>query len=120
MVAYGGGKLQGAFARSRADFGIDEVSALVLDIGTSTTRAGYAGDDVPKAVFPTTFGYTTHYSAQEGVEPDPSDEEAGKANKEVRIHLGDEGVSLWRDGMEVGNPLQNGIGKFVVRNENFC
>ncbi|KAB5593410.1 Actin-related protein Arp4p [Ceratobasidium theobromae] len=109
MVAYGGGKLQGAFARSRADFGIDEVSALVLDIGTSTTRAGYAGDDVPKAVFPTTFGYTTHYSAQEGVEPDPSDEEAGKANKEVRIHLGDEGVSLWRDGMEVGNPLQNGI-----------
>ncbi|CEL58128.1 Actin-related protein 4 OS=Emericella nidulans (strain FGSC A4 / ATCC 38163 / CBS 112,46 / NRRL 194 / M139) GN=arp4 PE=3 SV=1 [Rhizoctonia solani AG-1 IB] len=79
MVAYGG----------------DEVSALVLDIGTSTTRAGYAGDDVPKAVFPTTFGYTTHYSGDE--------------NKEVRIHLGDEGVSLWRDGMEVGNPLQNGI-----------
>ncbi|CAE6434401.1 unnamed protein product [Rhizoctonia solani] len=72
-----------------------EVSALVLDIGTSTTRAGYAGDDVPKAVFPTTFGYTTHYSADE--------------NKEVRIHLGDEGVSLWREGMEVGNPLQNGI-----------
>ncbi|CAE6419632.1 unnamed protein product [Rhizoctonia solani] len=79
MVAYGG----------------DEVSAIVLDIGTSTTRAGYAGDDVPKVVFPTTFGYTTHYSGDE--------------NKEVRIHLGDEGVSLWRDGMEVGNPLQNGI-----------
>jgi actin-like protein 6A len=71
----------------------------VLDIGTSTTRAGYAGDDVPKAVFPTTFGYTTHYSGDE--------------NKEVRIHLGDEGVSLWRDGMEVGNPLQNGIGQFL-------
>ncbi|CAE7104103.1 unnamed protein product [Rhizoctonia solani] len=83
MVAYGGGK------------STHEVSALVLDIGTSTTRAGYAGDDVPKAVFPTTFGYTTHYSADE--------------NKEVRIHLGDEGVALWRDGMEVGNPLQNGI-----------
>ncbi|QRW05311.1 actin [Ceratobasidium sp. AG-Ba] len=91
MVAYGG----------------DEVSALVLDIGTSTTRAGYAGDDVPKAVFPTTFGYTTHYSPPEGA--DPNDEEAAKANKEVRIHLGDEGVSLWREGMEVGNPLQNGI-----------
>ncbi|KAG9104041.1 NuA4 histone acetyltransferase subunit [Ceratobasidium sp. 370] len=91
MVAYGG----------------DEVSALVLDIGTSTTRAGYAGDDVPKAVFPTTFGYTTHYTPPEGA--DPNDEEAAKANKEVRIHLGDEGVSLWREGMEVGNPLQNGI-----------
>ncbi|KAJ1311023.1 hypothetical protein OPQ81_009529 [Rhizoctonia solani] len=79
MVAYGG----------------DEVSAIVLDIGTSSTRAGYAGDDVPKAVFPTAFGYTTHYSGDE--------------NKEVRVHLGDEGVSLWRDGMEVGQPLQNGI-----------
>ncbi|KAF8707808.1 cytoskeleton organization, partial [Rhizoctonia solani] len=79
-----------------ANIHIDEVSALVLDIGTSTTRAGYAGDDIPKAVFPTTFGYTTHYSGDEN-------------NKEVRIHLGDEGVSLWRDGMEVGNPLQNGI-----------
>lgn len=83
----------------------------MLDIGTSTTRAGYAGDDVPKAVFPTTFGYTTHYSAPEGA--DPNDEEAAKANKEVRIHLGDEGVSLWREGMEVGNPLQNGIGMFL-------
>jgi len=30
----------------------DEVNALVLDIGTCLVKAGYAGDDVPKAVFP--------------------------------------------------------------------
>ncbi|ORY81735.1 actin family [Leucosporidium creatinivorum] len=36
-------------------YGGDEVSAIVLDIGSHTTRAGYAGEDSPKTVFPTTF-----------------------------------------------------------------
>eukprot|EP00198_Chlamydomonas_reinhardtii_P007333 XP_001696669.1 actin-related protein [Chlamydomonas reinhardtii] len=30
----------------------DEVNALVLDLGTHTFKAGYSGDDTPKAVFP--------------------------------------------------------------------
>ncbi|KAI9685234.1 MAG: NuA4 histone acetyltransferase subunit [Bathelium mastoideum] len=34
----------------------DEVSALVLDPGYSTTRAGFAGEDVPKSVVPTYYG----------------------------------------------------------------
>ena len=34
----------------------DEVSALVLDPGYSTTRAGFAGEDVPKSVIPTYYG----------------------------------------------------------------
>ncbi|KAF8761539.1 cytoskeleton organization [Rhizoctonia solani] len=72
---------------------------------TSTTRAGYAGDDIPKAVFPTTFGYTTHYSGDEN-------------NKEVRIHLGDEGVSLWRDGMEVGNPSRTALVSFLDKSRD--
>lgn len=33
-------------------YGGDEVNAIVVEIGTHTTKAGYAGDDVPKAVFP--------------------------------------------------------------------
>ena len=36
----------------------DEISALVLDPGYSTTRAGFAGEDVPKAVIPTSYGKT--------------------------------------------------------------
>ena len=35
----------------------DEVSALVLDPGWSTTRAGFAGEDVPKSVIPTHYGH---------------------------------------------------------------
>lgn len=31
---------------------VDEVNAVVLDLGTYMCKAGYAGDDTPKAVFP--------------------------------------------------------------------
>ena len=34
----------------------DEVSALVLDPGYSTVRAGFAGEDVPKSVVPSYYG----------------------------------------------------------------
>ena len=34
-------------------FGVaDEVSAIVIDLGSHTCKAGYAGEDAPKAVFP--------------------------------------------------------------------
>ncbi|KDE08803.1 hypothetical protein MVLG_00908 [Microbotryum lychnidis-dioicae p1A1 Lamole] len=36
-------------------YGGDEVSALVLDIGSDTVRAGYAGEDTPKTIFPSVY-----------------------------------------------------------------
>jgi len=30
----------------------DEVSAIVLDLGSHSVKAGYAGEDQPKSVFP--------------------------------------------------------------------
>ena len=35
----------------------DEVGALVLDMGSALTKAGYAGEDQPKHVFPSLVGY---------------------------------------------------------------
>jgi actin-related protein 4 len=37
----------------------DEVAALVLDPGYSTTRAGFAGEDTPKSIVPTSYGVLT-------------------------------------------------------------
>lgn len=37
---------------------LDEISALVLDPGSCTTRAGFAGEDVPKSVVPTSYART--------------------------------------------------------------
>ncbi|GAA5823353.1 hypothetical protein JCM5353_008244 [Sporobolomyces roseus] len=36
-------------------YGGDEVGALVLDTGSGSVRAGYAGEDCPKTVFPTSY-----------------------------------------------------------------
>ena len=33
------------------------MSAIVVDLGSSTVKAGYAGEDTPKAVFPSTVGW---------------------------------------------------------------
>ncbi len=37
-------------------YGGDEVSAIVVDVGSDTTKAGYAGEDSPKMVFPSALG----------------------------------------------------------------
>lgn len=34
----------------------DEVSALVIDNGSGMCKAGFAGDDAPRAVFPSVVG----------------------------------------------------------------
>lgn len=41
---------------STTEYGGDEVSALVLDAGYSLTRAGFAGEDVPKSVVSSYYG----------------------------------------------------------------
>jgi actin-related protein len=33
--------------------GSNDIGAVVADIGTHSTRIGFAGDDMPKAYFPT-------------------------------------------------------------------
>jgi actin beta/gamma 1 len=35
---------------------VDEVRALVIDNGSGMCKAGFAGDDAPRAVFPTVVG----------------------------------------------------------------
>ncbi|KAH6900278.1 actin-related protein, ARP4 class [Thelonectria olida] len=40
-------------------YGGDEVSALVLDPGYCHTRAGFAGEDVPKSILPSFYGHVT-------------------------------------------------------------
>ena len=38
---------------------VDEINALVLDQGTHSTRAGFAGEDTPKSVVPTYYGVSS-------------------------------------------------------------
>lgn len=43
-------------APQKDEYGGDEINALVLDCGSYTTRAGFAGEDTPKSVVPTHYG----------------------------------------------------------------
>uniref|UniRef100_A0A0L8GIS9 Actin, cytoplasmic n=1 Tax=Octopus bimaculoides TaxID=37653 RepID=A0A0L8GIS9_OCTBM len=40
----------------------DEVAALVIDNGSGMCKAGFAGDDAPRAVFPSIVGRPRHQS----------------------------------------------------------
>lgn len=43
-------------AIDKTDKLVDEINALVLDCGSYSTRAGFAGEDTPKSVVPTFYG----------------------------------------------------------------
>ncbi|TYJ52464.1 hypothetical protein B9479_006939 [Cryptococcus floricola] len=91
----------------------DEVSALVLDFGSYTTRAGYAGEDCPRVVCPSFYGYEAGAEQGEDVtmtEPAAEGGEKGKGKGGKRkYHVGEDGVGVWRKGMEVGNFMLDGL-----------
>ena len=41
---------------AKDEYGGDEISALILDSGSYSARAGFAGEDTPKSVVPTHYG----------------------------------------------------------------
>ncbi|KZS98012.1 brg1-associated factor b [Sistotremastrum niveocremeum HHB9708] len=93
-----------------ATHGGDEVSALVLDIGSHTTRAGYAGDDSPKAVFSTSYGYVPHRPPPEAMdETGANGELIRQPRASTTTYLGEQGPNVWRPNMVVTNPFSEGI-----------
>lgn len=46
---------------STVDFGLDdEIASLVVDNGTGMVKAGFGGEDAPRAVFPSLVGRPRH------------------------------------------------------------
>ena len=91
----------------------DEVSALVIDIGTSSLRAGYAGDDTPKAIISTSYGY--HHASPDSdivMSDNLENPEATLQPKFAKIYIGQSGPSVWRDKMEIGHPLVDGLSSY--------
>ncbi|KAJ2357897.1 NuA4 histone acetyltransferase subunit [Coemansia erecta] len=104
-------------------YGGDEVNALVLDVGSTWTRAGFAGEDLPKGYFPSHVGYieravevTETQDEPKPASPTDNDVEMGDAStngtrpsKQRTYYVGDTESSTWREGMEIGGPLENGL-----------
>ncbi|KAJ2774048.1 NuA4 histone acetyltransferase subunit [Coemansia nantahalensis] len=106
-------------------YGGDEVNALVLDIGSAYTRAGFAGEDLPKAYFPSHIGYVeTDVEVTEtaddpskgaGASPAASDGDVAMgdraATRKERQYFCDTEGGAWRAGMEIGGPMEDGVVK---------
>ncbi|KAL6051768.1 Actin-related protein 4 [Balamuthia mandrillaris] len=107
--------------------GGDEVSALVIDIGSSTSKMGYAGEDSPKAVFPSTVG-VLHSSSSSSSHGEPSAtammedgggsgdasssskaSSAATAANKPNYFIGSSALAYKRDFMEVESPLREGL-----------
>ncbi|CAJ1948946.1 unnamed protein product [Sphenostylis stenocarpa] len=100
----------------------DEVSAIVIDLGSHTCKAGYAGEDAPKAVFPSVVG------AIDQMDVDEADDDAEKNSATVgesknnlrnvdsdkakgkrKLFVGSQSLGYRRDHMEVLSPFKDGI-----------
>jgi len=94
--------------------GGDEVGAVVIDVGSSSTKVGYAGDDQPRTIFPSAVGIT-YESDQSNVGEtgtigeDPMD--VDMQSKKKKFHVGTEELSYRRDHMEVHWALEEGLVK---------
>jgi actin-related protein len=73
----------------------DEITALVIDNGSSVCKVGFSGDDMPRAVFPSIVGRTRH----RGVTGEMQQNHA---------YVGDEAKSR-RDTLTLKYPIEHGI-----------
>eukprot|EP00891_Asterochloris_glomerata_P009333 jgi/Astpho2/9333/fgenesh1_pm.00142_%23_5_t len=99
-------------------YGGDEVNALVADIGTHTTKAGYAGEDTPKAWFPSAVGVLARGADSNGAAPMDVDQRQNgtpkakfgpKRGSRGDLYVGSAALSYRRDYMEVEQALKQGL-----------
>ena len=75
--------------RSDTPLHADEIAALVLDPGYSSVRAGFAGEDVPKSVVPSYYGFF----------------ESSSGSPSPRYLFGDNSIHTPTPGLSIRNPM---------------
>ncbi|KAI4269283.1 MAG: hypothetical protein LQ337_007379 [Flavoplaca oasis] len=115
--------LSNTTAPNTADYGGDEISALVLDPGYTVTRAGFAGEDVPKSVIPSFYGIVPsvngpkHLYGENAVHtPLPNIEVGNPISQSGVVEDWDTATRLWEYAItsrltntKPSNPLTNGL-----------
>ncbi|XP_058781753.1 actin-related protein 4A [Vicia villosa] len=93
-------------------YGGDEVSAIVIDLGSHTCKAGYAGEDAPKVVFPSVVGAIDQMDVDESHDPKKNsgsgesknnsrNVDSNKAKGKRKLYVGSQSLGYRRDFMKV-------------------
>lgn len=92
-------------------YGGDEVSAIVVDLGSHTCKAGYAGEDAPKAVFPSVVGSIDQMEVDDPDNPEKNSASApdSKLKGKRKLYVGSQALGYRRDHMEVLPTIKDGV-----------
>ena len=85
---------------SSGAYGGDEVGAVVIDLGSNSVRAGFAGEDAPKINFPTCMGVRDVETMQT---------EGNENLKSKEYIIGTNNITFPRAKVEIMSPLKNGM-----------
>ncbi|KAL1541310.1 Actin-related protein 4 [Salvia divinorum] len=92
-------------------YGGDEVSAIVVDLGSHTCKAGYAGEDAPKAVFPSVVGSIDEMETDDADNANKNlgSAQESKSKSKGKFFVGSQDLGFRRDHMEVLSPIKDGV-----------
>ncbi|KAK0279617.1 NuA4 histone acetyltransferase subunit [Friedmanniomyces endolithicus] len=102
------------------EYGGDEINALVLDAGSYSIRAGFAGEDTPKSVMPSYYGLTTkgerlfgenavHLPRRDMEIKNPYDTEGVVEDWETASRLWEYSITSRLTGARQTSPFKNGL-----------
>jgi len=98
-------------------YGGDEISAIVLDIGSSLSKAGWSGEDSPKVIIPSYVGTIVDEENKAGegnvdatlINGTTDNSINSSTKKKTKKYIGDGQINCWKENMELKNPLKNGL-----------
>jgi len=105
-------------------YGGDEISAIVIDVGSSLSKAGWSGEDSPEVIIPSYVGTVTEEENNMGgvengvdttlINGNPGNSINSSNKKKTKKYIGDSQINCWRENMELKNPLKNGLSKLNI------
>ena len=117
---YGGGELydwiKWSFVNDE-NVWTDEVGALVFDVGHYSIRAGYAGEDSPKAEIPTMAGVVKELAENGAMDVDIQPQQQAQYQK--KYYIDTTSIHVPRKDMEMTTFLKDGMSMFWLSHSNY-